>query len=82
MFKLKKSSDYFLDMAIYGLIMFIVGGVVYFYTLNIPSFDIAIQGSRLGLLAFLGFILAATGALIGFVAAIFWYLTKSHSTDT
>lgn len=72
----KKSPDYFFDILIYGLIMFVLGGVIYFYTLNIPSFDIAIQETRLGLLAFLGFGLAAMGAFITFVSAIFWYLAK------
>lgn len=72
----KKSPDYFFDILIYGLIMFVLGGVIYFYTLNIPSFDIAIQETRLGLLAFLGFGLAAMGAFITFASAIFWYLAR------
>ncbi len=82
MFEAKKTPDYFFDILIYGLIMVIVGSVIYFYTLNIPSFDIAIRETRLGLLALLGFGLAAGGALITFVSAIFWYLAKLHATSS
>ncbi len=74
----KKSPDYFFDILTYGLIMFIVGGVIYFYTLNIPSFDIAIKETRLGLLAFVGFGLAVMGAFITFASSILWYLAKLH----
>lgn len=82
MFMARKSPDYFFDILVYGLIMVVVGGVIYFYTLNIPSFDIAIQETRLGLLAFLGFGLSAAGLLIAFVSAIFWYLARLHTAGS
>lgn len=82
MLKTTRPPDYFVDLVIYGLIMFIVGGVVHFYTLNVPGVDFAVQETRIGLLAFLGFILAAAGALLSIVSAFFWYLAKIRSIDT
>lgn len=82
MFVAKKTPDYYFDILIYGLIMVILGGVIYFYTLNIPSFDIAIEETRLGLLAFLGFGLSVLGAFISFLSAILWYLAKLYATSS
>lgn len=82
MVRITKSPDYFVDLVIYGLIMFIVGGVVHFYTLNVPGLDFAMQEIRIGLLAFLGFLLSAAGALLSIVSAFFWYLAKIRSMDS
>ena len=76
MFNVKSSPDYYFDILIYGLIMSILGAVIYFYSLNIPGFDIAALETKLGLLAMLGLLLASTGTVTVVISGIFWCLAK------
>ncbi len=79
MLSLKRSPEYFFDILVYGLSMSVLGAVIYFYSLNIPGFDIAIQETRLGFLALLGLLLTSLGVVTVVISGIFWYLAKRQS---